>query len=524
MMPYAVSLLAILMILLIGGTFLLTRYYYRRRAYGEELSAVSRQHIELFQGGQLNESAVESAKARFRELLERGEVEAVEACLRPGTQFVVQVRALAELGTEDAGRILERQLQRRLSDDQIEQSWYWIDLANGLRSLNRSQSLPYLLRCAESAGEIPLGHFFAAETVCFLGFGGYLRQHETPLGRAALRVLHRALEGLRHGVPPQVVAEARLGELVEGLWDNGPEGIDPLAVRVFHEAQRLVRRAPHAERALAGDSSEMEAFGWQLSRLAALEPALGDYIAEMPALLARALPRAEAPGQRDILQALADLRAEAGPAILPLLGQAGFPHLDLAVEALTWSRHTEVAPCLRAWVLRLVPLTRRALRRRRAAPPRRPSFPDSMPYRAILQALRGHPAAETEALLLLAAEDWDPTFRAAAVGSMGYWEPFRRPEVLRKLQEGRRDPNPEVRQAARAALARLGERQALQWFRQGLASEDMQRVHETIQVIAVEVITFLWPDLDRLADADDLDVAHHARESLERLSEDMDRR
>ena len=127
--------------------------------------------------------------------------EAVEASLRPGMQYVVQVRALAELGTEDAGRILERQLQRRLTDDQIEQSWYWIDLASGLRSLNRAQSLPHLLRCAEAAGDIPLGHFFAAETVCFLGFAGYLRQPDTPLGRAALRVLHRALEGLRCGVP-----------------------------------------------------------------------------------------------------------------------------------------------------------------------------------------------------------------------------------------------------------------------------------------------------------------------------------
>src|SRR5919199_4036540 len=170
-----VSAFAGLLFLLIGATFLLTRHVYRRRSFPEELSPISRQHIDLFQGGQLPEAAVESAKARFRELLERGEVEAVEASLRPGMQYVVQVRALAELGTEDAGRILERQLQRRLTDDQIEQSWYWIDLANGLRSLNRSQSLPHLLRCAELAGDIPLGHFFAAETVCFLGFAGYLR-------------------------------------------------------------------------------------------------------------------------------------------------------------------------------------------------------------------------------------------------------------------------------------------------------------------------------------------------------------
>ncbi len=523
MMAYAVALLALLVSVLIAATFLLTRHIYRRRAYGDELSPVSRQHIELFQGGQLSESAVESAKARFRELLERGEVDAVEASLRPGMQYVVQVRALAELGTEDAGRILERQLQRRLSEDQIEQSWYWIDLANGLRSLNRSQSLPHLLRCAESAGEIPLGHFFAAETVCFLGFGGYLRQPDTPLGRAALRVLHRALEGLRHGVPPQVVAEGRLGEVVESLWDNRPEQPDPLVTRAFHEALRLLRRAPHAERALAAEASEVEAFGWQTSRLAALEAVLEEYVKDMPPLLAAALPTADPERQRETLLALADLRADAGAVLLPLLSQDGFEHFELAVEALAWSRHPEVAPRLRTWVLRCVPVTRRALSRRRAQPPRRPSVPEDFPYRAVLHALRGHAAPETEALLLLAAHDWDPTFRAAAVGSLGYWEPFRRAEVQQHLQEARRDPNPEVRQAARAALARLGERQALQWFRQGLGSEDTQRVHEAIQVVAAESITFLWPDLDRLADAEDVDVAHHAREALERLSEDLER-
>src|SRR5215472_8801664 len=282
-MSYAMLMMGILMPMLMAAVFLLARHLYRRQYLRDELSPVSRQHIELFQGGQLSESAVESAKARFRELLERGEVEAVEASLRPGMQYVVQVRALAELGTEDAGRILERQLQRRLTDDQIEQSWYWIDLANGLRTLNRSQSLPHLLRCAESAGEIPLGHFFAAETVCFLGFAGYLRQPDTPLGRAALRVLHRALEGLRHGVPPQVVAEGRLGEVVESLYDNRPEQPDPLVARVFREALRLLRRAPHAERALSAESSEVEAFGWQTSRLAALEAALEEYVEEMPA-------------------------------------------------------------------------------------------------------------------------------------------------------------------------------------------------------------------------------------------------
>ena len=173
MAPGVVLFIGIVLPMLLAAAFLLGRHLHRRQTLQEELSPVSRQHIDLFQGGQLNEAAVESAKSRFRDLLERGEVEEVETSLRPGTQFVVHVRALAELGTDVAGRILERQLDRRLTDDQIDQAWYWFDLANGLRSLNRSQSLPHLLRCSEAASESPLGHFFAAETVCFLGFTGY---------------------------------------------------------------------------------------------------------------------------------------------------------------------------------------------------------------------------------------------------------------------------------------------------------------------------------------------------------------
>jgi hypothetical protein len=234
---HALMVLFVLLILLLPALFLLARRH-RQQHIQEELSPITRQHLDLFQGGQLNEAAVESAKARFRDLLERGEVDAVEKSLRAGVQYVVQVRALSELGTEDAGRILERQLQRRLTEDQMEQAWYWIDLANGLRTLNRPQSLPYLLRTAEQAGDIPLGHFLAAETVCFLGFT------DTALGRSALRVLLRALEGLRYGVPAQVVAEGRLGELVEALWDGRDEDVDPLVTRVFSEALRIPAARP----------------------------------------------------------------------------------------------------------------------------------------------------------------------------------------------------------------------------------------------------------------------------------------
>jgi hypothetical protein len=519
----AVMIMAVLLPMLMAAAFLLGRHLHRRQQLGEELSAVTRQHIELFQGGQLNETAVESAKARFRDLLERGEVGAVEASLRPGMHYVVQVRALTEIGTDEAGRILERQLHRRLTNDQIEQAWYWIDLANGLRNLNREESLPHLLQCAEVAGDIPLGHFFAAETVSFLGFAGYLRQPDTRLGRAALRVLHRVLEGIRIGVPPQVIVEARLGEVIEGLWDHRPAQVHPLIVRVVHEVLRQLRRAGNARAALNEEGAEQEAFDWQMSRLAALEGPLSDYLRTAPGQLCRALAAAPAVEQRDLLQALNDLRAEAAEVILPLLERPRFTQAELAVEVLTWSRDWRVAPWLRQWAGRQVGPERRTQPRHRPIPPRRKSVPADFPYQSVLRALRGHPGAENESFLTLAARDWDPTYRAAAVSSLGWWEPVNRTEVLSCLQQARRDPNTEVRQAARAALARLGERMALHGFRQALHGEDMQHLHETLQVIANEGLMLLWPDLDKLADAPDPDVAHHAREALERLSEELDR-
>ncbi|HEV3203148.1 MAG TPA: hypothetical protein VGY77_02140 [Gemmataceae bacterium] len=522
-MLQAVIIVTGLMVLL-GAAFLLGRHFQRRPYYQDELSPVTRQHIDLFQGGQLNEAAVEAAKSRFRTLLERGELERVEASIRPGMHFVIQVRALSEIGTEAACRILERQLQRRLTDDQIEQSWYWIDLAGGLRSLNREQSLPHLLRCSEAAAETPLGHFFAAETVCFLGFSGYLRHINSALGLAALRTLHRALEGLRCGVQPQVVIEARLGEAVENLWDHRPEAVHPLLVRVFAETLRQIRRAPHAEAALSEEMAEQEAFHWQMARLAALEPVLEDYLKEAPAHLSALLPQTWGPARGDVLHALDDLRADAAPVILPMLEESGFPYAELAIRVLTWSQNPVVGPWLRAQAARSVPMVRRTQYRRRGLPPRKPSLPSHVPYQATLRALRGHPSVETERFLLLAGNDWDPTYRVAAVSSFGWWEPILRSTVLATLQESRRDPNAEVRQAARAALARLGERQALNGFRLALTSEDTRRIHDVVQIVASEGITLLWPELDRLADAEDADVAYFAREALERMREEMNYR
>src|SRR6266699_2184193 len=93
-------------VMLVAGLgFLLNRR--RRPVHSPHAAAVSQQHLYLFQGGKLSESELESIKAGFRDLMERGEGQRIEAGLRAGTRFAVEVRALTEIGTPQAGAILE---------------------------------------------------------------------------------------------------------------------------------------------------------------------------------------------------------------------------------------------------------------------------------------------------------------------------------------------------------------------------------------------------------------------------------
>ena len=126
--------------------------------------------------------------------------------------------------------------------------------------------------------------------------------------------------------------EGRIGELVEEVWDHRPDRVDPLVVRVLVEALRVLKRAPHSEVVLAADPSEQEAFIWQISRLAALEPAMTDYLEEAPAEMARLLRNVPLEEHRDWLLSLTDLRAETAEVVLPLLDVPSYPFRDLAVD------------------------------------------------------------------------------------------------------------------------------------------------------------------------------------------------
>lgn len=505
-------------LMLIGAAWSLRRWAPRARPTPSLLSPVTQQHLHLFQGGRLSEAAVLSEKATFSRMLARGDHDRAEAALRPGLQYAVQVQALAEIGNAPAAELLHRQLQRRVSDDPVEQSWYWIDVAHSLRLVNNEQSLSHLLRCPANGDDAPLGQFFAAEAVCCPGFVGALRRPTDPMGRAAVRLLHSTLRGLRHGVTPHAIADGQLGTAIATLWKRRPERIDPRVVRVLIESLRLLQRSEHWIEA-TGDGGDIIAK--QCCEIEKCSAAFADYLSDAPAQLLHDLSESTDESRADILWALDDLRADAASVVLPHIAHWPAAHRDLGVRVLRWSRDPNVARWLVDWADGTMCPARRAKKKPRSSAPSRPSFPTAFPYPALLFALRGHANIEVEALLILAASDWDPTIRAAAVASLGWWEPLVRADVLRSLQLARADANGDVRRAAEGALARLGERRALQTVRGWLVGEADAGVPDAIRFIASERIYWLWSELDAAADRDDAETASAAREALEQMREDL---
>src|SRR5262245_41676892 len=172
----------------------------RRAVPHAPIAAVDRQHRHLQAGGLLGEAACEQTKTHFRELLDAGRIDEVERELHAGLDFAVQVRALSELATPDAAKVLERQLTRTLSGDPVEQSWYWVDIAAALRRLNHAESLPTVLRCTDAASGLPPGAMLAAEAVAFPNFLAVLKQPTSATGRTALRALVATSRAARDGV------------------------------------------------------------------------------------------------------------------------------------------------------------------------------------------------------------------------------------------------------------------------------------------------------------------------------------
>jgi len=468
----------------------------------------------------LSQAALDTAKAELREKLELGGATAAETCLEPGLEFVIKVRALTEIGTEEAGRLLERQVSRRISDDPVEQSWYWIDLAQALRELNRSESLPVLLRCSDRALEGPLGHLFASEMASFPQFGDYLLDPLSVPGQSALRVLRTAMEGVRRGyVTVALYGEAQIGEIVRHLAESCPNAADPLLARVFIEALRHSRRSYAASPELRDDPPRRQAVRWQVGYLRDAEPILREYLHDIGNDLCRMLPHCSVKEQADILQLIDELRIDAGDVLVGLLDEPSMANKASALKCLRWSSSMEAA-CL-LWE-RVRPAgsgqgkNSTWWKRNRIV-----KSTSSSELLATLEALRGHPSEETESILCQFAGGPQIPLRVAALRSLGWWEPILRADVLNILHLARLDHREQVRSAAIAALARLGECASLQVIRESLTNGNPKAVHEAIELIGSEGLSWLWPDIDLLTESDDPAIAHHAWEVIEGLRESI---
>ncbi|MDY3559843.1 hypothetical protein R5W23_001015 [Gemmata sp. JC673] len=364
------------------------------------VAAVDRQHRHLLAGGMLGETACERTKSHFRELLTAGRDDLVSREFRPGLDFAVRVRALAELGTPEGARILERLLRTSLTGDRGEQSWYWVDVASALRRLGRTEALPAVLRCAAAAAGSAQGDLLAIEAVTFANFAAALRHPTTAVGdraRAALVTAARAAR--RGGTEIAALVRAGLGDRLAEVTDRtSARSADPWATAAVIEAERLARRLGHWARVLPPDARARA--GAQAARLVAANELRRVWLGGASGRLLDRFPHASADEQVAALRCLNDLRADVAP-LFPHPPNRRAAWWGDAIRALRWSRSAVVGPALAGQAVRLA---RAARHRGRAV--------------IALTALKGHPCYEAEQALLQSATAAHPALRAAAVGSL----------------------------------------------------------------------------------------------------------
>lgn len=439
---------------------------------------------------------------------------------RPGPRCVEEIRRRCHEDFAGALNFLEGQMNRRVSDDPAEQSRYLTDLAEGLRGLNLHESLPALLRRADDALDLPHGDRYASEVVCFAAFAEFLHDPLTAEGQSALRLLRVAMENVRTGrAPVSIYAEAAFGDACRRLAENCPDAVNPRLVLAFIEAIRHCRRSFHSAPEFREDGVRRQTVRWQHAFMRDAEPVMREYLHDISGDLIRMLDSTQGRARTEILRALIELHADTDDTPLTLLGRPEFEDRTGAIKCLRWSKSPLAVTALtgiarHALTGERTPKWLRRLGVGKAAIP-------ADEVKATLWALRGHPSEDAERVLIQYATAPAAEWRKTALQSLGWWEPTRRSDILTLLRTAKQDPHPDVRRAAIAASARLGECAALQMIRELFDREENHHSIDAVRLCGSEGLSWLWPDLDELTESDDPMVAAEAWEAIERMREEF---
>ena len=255
---------------------------------------------------------------------------------------------------------------------------------------------------------------------------------------------------------------------------------------------------------------DSEPLDWQLTKIEALEELLTENQPVALQILVQNVRGPDATKRRTALAAIVRLRWDTGVHLPDLLTVKPFPpDTDLLFPALCLTKN-------RNWFPEVITLLKRLVGKLPSG--KVEDDENASVLRHVLDLLRQFPGGQSEKILLLCAKSADPAMRRAAVRNLGWWEPVDRSSVLGTLRKSAAmEKTSEVRWAAKAALARLGERKSLNSLRSLLFSEDIAKVHLGIHTVGNEGVSLLWPDLDQLMDSEDEEVSYHAWEATEKL-------
>src|SRR5262249_36537206 len=147
---------------------------------------------------------------------------------------------------------------------------------------------------------------------------------------------------------------------------------------------------------------ECERFRRQARLIAQVAEPISEFLNEAPPALLGRLPSANAIEERDVLQALIDLKADTSSVVRPLLETNQLSARELAIESLAFSTDPKIGEWLCAKV-------------GGGKKPRQ----SASSVRAMLKALRQFPSDDAEALLLRGTRDSCVEIRAVAIGGLG---------------------------------------------------------------------------------------------------------